>query len=126
MWRDEVLSQVQVVVSLAGVTDMRSNYIEASSPQPDIKDLLGGTPEEIPERYIKASPLTYVSKDDPPVLTIQGDQDTSVAPSQAELLDTKMKEVGASHTLIILKNMGHNVSVNDTVWDFFNEHLKGK
>ena len=42
---------------------------------------------------------TGVSKDDPPVLTIYGDRDITVPPKQAELLDDKMKEVGASHDI---------------------------
>jgi dipeptidyl aminopeptidase/acylaminoacyl peptidase len=93
-------------------------------------DLLGGTPEEMPEQYKRASPLTYVSKDDSPVLSIYGDMDHDVPPRQAELLDSNMKEVGVSHTLIIKKGQGHlgieNFLGDKAVWDFFDEHLKGK
>ena len=66
-----------------------------------------------------------MSKDDPPVLTIYGDRDESVPIEQAPLLDDRMKEVGVSHTMIIMKDTGHEMTVDDTVWDFFDEHLKG-
>lgn len=122
-------SRVQAVVSLAGPTDFIGLYQETRySP---IEALLGGTPEEVPEQYRMASPLTYVSKDDPPVLSIHGDRDPEVPPKQAELLDAKMKEVGASHTLILETGAGHHTSdlVNfyedNPVWDFFDRHLKG-
>ncbi len=119
-------SRVQAVVSLAGPTELISLYHEKSNPI-SIVEFLGGTPEEVPDQYKIASPLTYVSKDDPPVLTIQGDRDASVPPKQAELLDAKMKEAGASHMLIIKKGVGHiNFWYDNAVWDFFDKHLKGE
>ena len=122
-------SRVQAVVSLAGPTDFISFYHETRYRP--IEALLGGTPEEVPEQYRMASPLTYVSKDDPPVLSIHGDRDTYVPPKQAELLDAKMKEVGASHTLILKTGATHDVGAlvdfqeDYPAWDFFDRHLKG-
>ena len=125
----EFSSRVQAVVSIAGPTDLIDLFRETGySP---IVDFLGGTPEEVPEQYKTASPLTYVSKDDSPVLSIHGDWDNEVPPNQAELLDAKMKEAGASHTLIIKKEIGHglyglwNFCEDYPVWDFFDRHLKG-
>ena len=92
-------------------------------------DLLGGTPEEVPERYKSASPITYVSNDDPPVLSICGTRDRVL--QQEELLDDRMKAVGAFHTLIVREGAGHSVSQlvdffkDNPVWDFFDRHLKG-
>ena len=121
-------SGVQAVVSLAGPTELISLYHEAAGFSPIVLvEFLGGTPEEVPDQYKIASPLTYVSKDDPPVLTIQGDRDASIPPKQAELLDAKMKEAGASHMLIIKKGIGHiNFWYDNAVWDFFDKHLKGE
>jgi acetyl esterase/lipase len=121
-------SGVQAVVSLAGPTELISWYHESSVPNIPIVlvEFLGGTPEEVPDQYKIASPLTYVSKDDPPVLTIHGDRDLAVPPKQAELLDAKMKEAGASHMLIIKKGVGHvNFWYDKALWDFFDKHLKG-
>ena len=73
----------------------------------------------------KSSLLTYVSRDDPPVLTLQGCVDISVPSNQAALLDAKMKEVGASHTLIIKEGAGHsNFYDEPSVWEFMDKHLK--
>jgi len=120
-------SGVQAVVNLAGPTELISLYHEPVVPIPIVLvEFLGGTPEEVPDQYKIASPLTYVSKDDPPVLTIHGDRDVFIPPKQAELLDAKMKEEGASHMLIIKKGVGHGNFWNDNaVWDFLDKHLKG-
>ncbi|MBA7682802.1 Dipeptidyl aminopeptidase 4 [subsurface metagenome] len=125
----EFSSRLQAVVNLAGPTELVDWFQEFEYSA--IVDLLGGTPEEVPEQYEAASPLTYVSKDDAPVLTIHGDSDFVVPPNQADLLDAKMKEVGAPHTLILKKEAGHgryglaNLFEDDPVWDFFDRHLKG-
>ena len=115
-------SRVQAVVSLAGPTELIRFYQE--KPKQWVVDSLGGTPEEVPEQYKRASPLTYVSKDDPPVLSVHGEKNHQVPLNQPELLDAKMREVGASHTLKIKKDGGHVVLVDKSVWEFLNEHLK--
>jgi acetyl esterase/lipase len=116
-------SRVQAVVSLSGFSDLV--YWDNVAPGGFI-EFLGGTFEEVPEQYIAASPVNHVSKDDPPVLSIHGEEDMMVPVKQAKLLDAKMKEVGASHILLIIKGVGHVALVNDTVWNFLDEHLKGK
>lgn len=117
-------SRVQAVVSLAGFTELIRFYQE--TPKQWVVDSLGGTPDEVPEQYTMASPITYVSKDDPPVLSVHGEKDHSVSINQPKLLDVKIKEIGGSHTLIVIKDGGHNVLVDNPVWDFFDEHLKGE
>ena len=91
---------------------------------------MGGTPDEVADTYKSASPLTYVSADDPPVLTLHGDQDLLVPVAQATALDEKMKSVGASHTLTVFKGQGHGfageykIKEHDAMWAFFDKHLK--
>jgi acetyl esterase/lipase len=116
-------SRVQAVASLAGPSELISF---AGHAKYTLFNLLGGSLEEVPDQYRRANPFTYVSKDDPPVLSIHGDRDTEVPPKQGELLGVKMKEVGVSHTLIVKKDVGHYVSVDNDVWEFFDEHLKKK
>jgi acetyl esterase/lipase len=120
-----ISSRVQAVVNLAGGTDLMLHY----QTYPFVyRELLGGTPEQVPTRYKTASPLTYVSQDDPPVLSLCGTDDPTLP--QAELLDEKLKAVGASHTLIMREGVGHSLSglVNfwedNPVWDFLEKLLK--
>ncbi len=122
-------SRVQAVVNVFGPTEMASAY-ETSSVAWIFRLFMGGTPGEVPDTYKAASPVTYVSKDDPPVLTLQGDKDTLVPLAQAKRLDEKMKAAGASHTLIILEGQGHGFGgkarekADQAMWDFFEKHLK--
>jgi acetyl esterase/lipase len=122
-------SRVRAVVNFFGPTDAAACYDETNSPW-IFRLFLGGTPQEILETYKTASPITYVSSDDPPVLTLHGDQDALVPFAQAKMLDKKMKESDADHTLMVLDGQGHGFSgehqekAMKAMWDFFDQHLK--
>lgn len=122
-------SRVQAVVNTFGPTEMVGCY-QKSSVAWIFRLFMGGTPSESPERYKAASPVTYVSKDAPPVLTLHGDKDALVPIEQAKLLDEKMKAVGASHTLMVFQGQGHGFGGEygkkawDATWEFFDRHLK--
>lgn len=114
-------SRIQAAVSSAGPTELVSLYSQAPAVT---TALLGGPLEKLPDVYAKASPLTYVTKDDPPILLIHGDMDTHVSPQQAELLDAKLTEVGVSHTLVIKKGYDHVALWDEKeVWKFLDDNL---
>ncbi|MGA2481207.1 MAG: alpha/beta hydrolase [Spirochaetia bacterium] len=116
----EYSSRVQAVVNSSGPTELGS-----SSTADAFTRFLGGTYAQVPEAYAKASPVTYVRKDGPPVLTIHGDKDDVVSLTQAQDLDAKMKAVGASHTLVVKKGAGHtSFHEEKAAWDFFDRNLK--
>ena len=58
-------SRVKAVVNFFGPTDLAAADIPEVS-LPLVKDFLGGTAKEKPELAAKASPVTYVTKDDAP------------------------------------------------------------
>ena len=125
----EQSSRVQAVVNVFGPTDMAFCH-EKSSVAWIFRLFMGGTPDEARKCYKAASPLTYVSQDDPPVLTLQGDRDALVPVEQAKVLDEKMKLAGASHTLIVFEGQGHGFrgeyqqKAMNAMWAFFDRHLK--
>lgn len=122
-------SRVQAVVNVFGPTEMASCY-ETSSVAWIFRLFMGGTPQDNAETYKAASPVTYISGDDPPVLTLHGDMDKLVPIAQATLLDEKLRSAGAPHTLIIYEGQGHGfrgdaqVQSMTAMWDFFEQHLK--
>jgi len=117
-------SRVQAVVNIAGLA-----FLTGTSGSEEI--LIGGTFDEMQEKYRQASPLTYVSSDDPPVLTWHGENDPYIPDEQALLLDRKMREVGVPHLLIIGKGGGHYIpgsffEEDYPFWDFLDRYLKSK
>jgi acetyl esterase/lipase len=122
-------SRVQAVVNVFGPTDMAFCY-EHSSVAWIFRLFMGGTPSEAAQRYKAASPVTYVTKNAPPVLTLHGDQDALVPVEQAKAFDDTMKAVGANHTLMIFEGQGHGFGgeygkkAAEATWAFFDQHLK--
>ncbi len=55
----------------------------------------------------KLSPVTYLKKDSAPVLTIHGDQDTTIPHMHSEHLLEKAKQIGANVTYLAVTNAGH-------------------
>ena len=122
-------SRVQAVVNVFGPTDMVGCY-EKSTVAWIFRLFMGGTPDEAGQRYRAASPITYVTKDDPPVLTVHGDQDALVPVEQAIRLDAKMKAAGAFHQLTVFEGQKHGFrdeyqrKAMDAMWAFFDQHLQ--
>jgi len=123
-----VSSRVQAVVNIGGPTDLADCW-NGGGVKAKLEDLLGGTPREVPQRYQQASPLGYVRADNPPVLTVHGDQDVLVPFSEAQALDEKMKAAGAAHTLLVRRGLGHanylrDVVARKAVFEFLDRWLK--
>ncbi len=122
-------SRVQAVVNVFGPTEMVSCYETSSAPW-IFRLFTGGTPETAAETCAAASPVTYASADDPPVLTLHGDLDRTVPVQQARVLDERLRSAGASHTLIVFEGQRHGFGgvhrqrELDAMWAFFEEHLR--
>jgi acetyl esterase/lipase len=69
--------------------------------------LLGAAPLARPDLAKIASPITYVDKNDPPFLIIQGEKDESVNPKQSQLLSSWLTVKGVQNELIIVKDAPH-------------------
>jgi len=99
-------SRVKAVVNFFGPTDLAAKDIPDIS-KPLVKDFLGGTPQEKPAAAAKASPLTYVSQDDAPVLTFQGTKDPLVPFTQAIKLAEAMTSAGVAGRVELMVGAQH-------------------
>jgi acetyl esterase/lipase len=99
-------SNVQLVINLFGPTDLTqpgwSDLVEKL-----FVDLLDGSRDKIPEAYKKASPVTYLRKGAPPVLTFHGTKDPLVPYDQAKLLDKALRDAGVVSQLETIDGKGH-------------------
>ncbi len=94
--------RVRAVVAGAGPTDLR-----VYPDSPFIKALIGGTPDQFGAEYAAASPITYVSADDPPVLLYHGRLDQLVEVEQSERLHQTLLDAGVRSELVTPSLSGH-------------------
>lgn len=108
---ENISSRVQVVVDYFGPTDFKTlmdNNKNKNNPGiQTLKNFLGCNPYDCLETAIKASPTTYISKDDPPILMIHGDKDVVVPYNQSTVFAKKLHEAGNPCALIKVDNAGH-------------------
>jgi acetyl esterase/lipase len=122
-------SRVKAVVNYFGPTDLAASDIPPIS-KPLVKDFLGGTPQEKPAAAAKASPITFVSKDDAPVLTFQGTKDPLVPFNQAIKLADAMSTAGVPGRVELMVGAQHGwggAEMERTVGEtfaFFDRYLK--
>jgi acetyl esterase/lipase len=96
---------VSAVVSYYGPVDLTDGYRHPPRPDPlgtrSLDEaLLGGTPDELPDRYREASPISYVTRRLPPSLLIYGGRDHVVLPRFGAMLDDRLRAAGATSVFL--------------------------
>lgn len=69
--------------------------------------LLGNMQVDRPDLAKAASPVTYIDKDDPPFLIVQGEKDESVPNTQSKILSSWLTLNKVPNKLIIVKDAPH-------------------
>jgi acetyl esterase/lipase len=100
-------SRPQAVVDHFGPTDLTAFVIGTPYQTTTIINFLGCYPLECPDKASQASPASFVTPDDPPLLIIHGDKDQTVPYSQAEIFAEKLRLAGIPGALIKVLNAGH-------------------
>jgi acetyl esterase/lipase len=128
---DATNTKIHAVVNYFGPTDLAAADIPALS-RPLIRDFLGGTPKEKPDAAAKASPLTFITKDDAPVLTFQGTRDPLIPYTQAIKLTDALTAAGVPGRVELLVGAGHGWRGDELertrrdTYEFLDQHLKPK
>jgi acetyl esterase/lipase len=92
-------------VSLAGVCDLRTAWKQRLG-NGAVAKLMGGTPDQYPERFDAASPIELLPSGSNQVL-IHGTDDDIVPFSQSEKFVERAEQLGERPTLGKLKGVGH-------------------
>lgn len=99
------------VVALYGPTDLIAGYEIPADPdlidgRSALRDLLGGTPEQVRDRYLDASPQTWVAGA-VPTLLFHGVADQIVYPRHSDDLARKLREAGVPTVYVRFPWSGH-------------------
>lgn len=124
----DVSSRVSCVVDLFGPTDLLAlgeKHDRAGSPE---SRLLGGPLPERRELARQASPMTYVTPDDPPFLIIHGTNDPVIPFKQSESFIAALKKAQVDAWLVPVQGGVHgNFRTPDVAarfYAFFDKHLR--
>jgi acetyl esterase/lipase len=128
-------SRVQAVVTQSGLSDF-TRPIEAGVSMA-IYFAFGALAGDPDPRMAAASPVTYITSDDPPFLIIHGDKDGVVPVEQSKVLYERLMQAGVPATLVIVQGAGHDLKglngqptvptaeeISATILDFLRKNLE--
>lgn len=95
-------TRLQAVVSGGTPADLRK-----SVNNPTVEAYIGQKLEEAPERYRQASPLVFVSADDPPMFLYHGTWDWMISPQNSRQMKQALDQAQVPAELYLLHGGGH-------------------
>lgn len=109
--------KIKGVIDFYGPADMVWGYSIPSNPlimdsRKVMEDYIGGTEQQVPQKYIACSPIEFVNKQTVSTLMIHGDNDVLVAPEHSRRLNLKLQQNGIKHYWLKLPWATHGFDYN--------------
>jgi acetyl esterase/lipase len=128
-----VSGKIQCIVDFFGPTDLSLYGASPGLEDGYMVPFLGKECKADPNVYKKASPISYVSKDAPPILLLHGTFDLIVPAKHSEVLLKALTDAGATAELLTFPLAGHGgwdkaemERAQTAAFQFLDTHLKGK
>jgi acetyl esterase/lipase len=98
---------IRGAVGIYPAIDLAYAYAHPSDPRlldgpALLRSYLGGSPDQIPDVYSAASPISFAGPSSPPTLLIHGGRDEMVSPTQSERLAARLAQAGRPYLLLRL------------------------
>lgn len=100
-----VSSRVQAVLDASGPTDLTAKVGQGDR----VEMLFGGSPSEHPELARAASPILFITPDDPPFLVLNGARDLPALVEQGRQFADVLQKTGVPVQYYVIPRAGHDV-----------------
>jgi acetyl esterase/lipase len=102
--------EIGAAAPVCGMTDLVVDYF---TTRPDLRplseEMLGGTPEEVPERYRERSPIHAVQNIRGRLLIVQGALDPNVTPQNVREVEARLEQYAIPYDLLVFEDEGHGI-----------------
>ena len=102
---------VAAAAPICGMTDLALDYY-ATRPdlRPYSEEMMGGSPEDVPDRYRERSPINFVENIKGDLLIVQGSKDPNVTTDNVHAVTQALEEHGIPYELITFEDEGHGIT----------------
>jgi len=92
------------------MTDLVVDY---QTTRPDLRplseEMMGGSPEAVPQRYYERSPINFVQNMRGKLLIVQGARDPNVTPENVRQVVERLGKYQIAYELMVFEDEGHGI-----------------
>jgi dipeptidyl aminopeptidase/acylaminoacyl peptidase len=103
----------EVIAASAPICGMTDLVVDYWTTRPDLRSyseaMIGGTPDELPEKYHERSPIHFVHRIEGRLLIIQGLTDPNVTPEQVDIVREALDASGIPYETLLFPDEGHGI-----------------
>jgi dipeptidyl aminopeptidase/acylaminoacyl peptidase len=102
---------VAAAAPICGMTDLVVDY-ETTRPdlRPYSEEMMGGSPNQVPERYRERSPIHFVQNIQGRLLIVQGGRDPNVTPENVRAVRKELEKADVPYQILTFDDEGHGIS----------------
>jgi dipeptidyl aminopeptidase/acylaminoacyl peptidase len=104
----------EVVAASAPICGMTDLVVDYETTRPDLRplseEMMGGSPQQVPDRYRQRSPLYAVGNIRGRLLIVQGLQDPNVTPENVRVVRQGLAQAGVEYELLTFDDEGHGIA----------------
>jgi dipeptidyl aminopeptidase/acylaminoacyl peptidase len=102
---------VNAACAICGMYELGIDYHNTEMPHGRAysEEMMGGTPEQFPERYFNASPKNFVDRISGKLMIVHGLSDSNVSPANTDLAVKDLEARGIPYRLLTFPDEGHGI-----------------
>jgi dipeptidyl aminopeptidase/acylaminoacyl peptidase len=103
----------ELVAAAAPICGMTDLVIDYQTTRPDLRpysaEMLGGRPDQVPERYHERSPINFVQNIKGRLMIVQGLRDPNVTPENVRAVGVALQQSGVEYQTMVFEDEGHGI-----------------
>jgi dipeptidyl aminopeptidase/acylaminoacyl peptidase len=104
---------VDIVAAAAPICGMTDLVVDYDTTRPDLRpyseEMMGGTPQQVPERYRERSPIHFVRQIRGRLLIVQGLRDPNVTPDNLAVVLQELDREAIEYQVVTFEDEGHGI-----------------
>jgi dipeptidyl aminopeptidase/acylaminoacyl peptidase len=102
---------VAAAAPICGMTDL---VVDHETTRPDVRplseEMMGGSPNQVPDRYRERSPIHFVHNIRGRLLIVQGLEDPNVTPENVRVVRSALDQAGVEYDVLAFEDEGHGIA----------------
>ena len=126
----------EIIAAAAPICGMTDLVVDYNTTRPDLRplseEMMGGRPDQVPERYHERSPINFVQDIRGKLLIVQGALDPNVSPENVRQVRERLEMHRIPYKLLVFEDEGHGIGkpanqeeLYPRLADFFEQAFEG-